>query len=87
VAATRPTRTCVGCRGTAAKPALVRVVATPEGGVVDPSGSAPGRGAYVHRDGTCLDRALTRNTLARALRTDLAEDEVGRLRMMIEGDA
>ena len=87
MAATPPTRTCVGCRGTAAKPTLVRVVATPGGGAVDPIGSAPGRGAYVHRDAACLNLALARNALARALRTDLAADEVGRLRTMIEGDA
>ncbi|HYJ61674.1 MAG TPA: YlxR family protein [Actinomycetota bacterium] len=82
-----PTRTCVGCRASAHKGALVRVVRTATGGRVDPTGAAPGRGAYVHRSAACLDRALARNTLARALRADLAEDEVGRLRMMIEGDA
>jgi predicted RNA-binding protein YlxR (DUF448 family) len=47
---------------------------------------APGRGAYVHRDDVCIERAIARGALARALRVGLAEGELGRLRGLIEGD-
>ncbi|MCU0479506.1 MAG: YlxR family protein [Chloroflexi bacterium] len=46
----------------------MRVVRDPAGVVaVDPSGKAPGRGAYVCLDGTCQLNAITRGTLRRAL--------------------
>jgi uncharacterized protein len=77
----QPTRTCVGCRAKAAKADLLRVVRTPTGIVtVDPTGSAPGRGAYLHRDATCAETAMSAGSLARALRTGPAQVELGRLR-------
>jgi len=76
-----PERTCVGCRSRATKGQLVRLVGAPDGGVrVDPSGSAPGRGAWVHRDPSCVAAALRKGALARALRKGLGESEVGKLR-------
>jgi predicted RNA-binding protein YlxR (DUF448 family) len=66
-----PERTCVGCRETLAKRALVRVVRTPAGGVgIDPTGKASGRGAYVHERRTCWDRALG-GALASALKIEI----------------
>ncbi|WP_114855261.1 YlxR family protein [Brachybacterium sp. YJGR34] len=70
----RPERTCVGCREVAARDQLVRLVREPApGGAsprvrVDPSGSAPGRGAWLHPDAACLDLALRRGGLARSYR-------------------
>ncbi|MGH7762140.1 MAG: RNase P modulator RnpM [Candidatus Dormibacteraceae bacterium] len=67
-----PVRTCVGCRGEAGKAGLIRVVRTAEGGAaIDPTGSAAGRGAYVHADATCVDLARKRRSLDRALRTTI----------------
>ena len=67
-----PVRTCVGCRGEAGKPGLIRVVRRPDGGAaIDRAGSAAGRGAYVHADPTCIDLARKRNALDRALRTTI----------------
>jgi hypothetical protein len=66
-----PERTCVGCREALAKRALVRVVRTPAGGVViDPTGKAAGRGAYVHERRACWDRALG-GALASALKIEI----------------
>ena len=69
---TQPVRTCVGCRRRAAKNELLRVVAAdsddgPEA-VPDPSRSAPGRGAHLHPEPGCLELALRRRALVRALR-------------------
>ena len=80
-----PERTCVGCREKAGKRGLLRVVRSPDGVVgVDAGGKAPGRGAYVHRHVSCLEAALRRGALARALRTGLGPDEAARLRIAIE---
>ena len=47
-----PVRTCVACRQEAGKGALIRLVRGPDGSAAtDPSGRAPGRGAYLHRKG------------------------------------
>ena len=70
----------MGCKGTESKYALVRVVRTAAGAAVDPSGSAPGRGAYVHPDPACIDAAIARGALARGLRTGLSEEAAARLR-------
>ncbi len=83
-----PVRTCIGCRGTAGKRDLIRVVRTPEGSVrVDPGGKAPGRGAYLHPEPACWDAAVRRGAVGRALRTVLGPGEVGTLRADIEGVA
>jgi predicted RNA-binding protein YlxR (DUF448 family) len=64
-----PVRMCVGCHERSEKAALVRVVRAPDGAVtLDPLGSAPGRGAYVHREQGCVEAAFARDGLARALR-------------------
>ena len=82
--AREPERSCVGCRERAAKTELVRVARTPAGVRVDPNGSAPGRGAYVHRDPACVAAALRKGAFASALRTGLAEEELARLKDQIE---
>ncbi len=69
-----PQRTCVGCREVLAKRALMRVVRTPEGIELDPSGKKNGRGAYVHDKRTCWERAL-KGSLAHALKTELSEKD------------
>ena len=80
-----PERTCVGCRGKAGKRELLRVVRSPQGELrPDPSGSEPGRGAYVHREAACVEAALARGALAKALRTGLDAEGAARLRADIE---
>lgn len=82
-----PRRTCVACRAPAGKRDLLRIVRSPSGEVrVDPSGRAPGRGAYVHREAACVRTALARGALARALRAGLGPEEVARLGREMEGE-
>jgi predicted RNA-binding protein YlxR (DUF448 family) len=70
-----PNRTCVACRTTRPKRDLVRIVRTPSGDVTfDESGRAAGRGAYVCRTAECLDNAITKGALSRALKTPLSAD-------------
>ncbi|MER6227444.1 YlxR family protein [Streptomyces sp. 900105755] len=63
-----PERTCLGCRQRAAKTELLRIVAVEDECVPDPRGTLPGRGAYVHPVQVCLDQAVRRRALPRALR-------------------
>ena len=79
-----PVRTCIGCRVRGKKSSLTRIVATPDGPRIDRSGTARGRGAYVHLDPGCVESAGRAGVLGRALRTGLAGDEVGRLMLEIE---
>jgi predicted RNA-binding protein YlxR (DUF448 family) len=54
---------------------LARLVRTTTGDVTfDPTGRLAGRGAYVCRSGDCLDKAITKGALSRALRTPLSAD-------------
>ena len=64
MAGAAPERTCVGCRGRATKAGLLRIVRGPAGDVeLDRTGSAPGRGAYLHRRLDCLEAAFARGSL------------------------
>jgi len=46
----------------------------------------PGRGAWLCDDSGCFDLAVRRRALARALRTDLTESDVSRLRVRLYGE-
>ena len=82
-----PQRTCAGCRARDAKGAMLRVVRRPDGAIAaDPSGRAPGRGAYVHRVPVCVETALALGGLARALRAGVTDEAAGRLRGFIDGE-
>jgi predicted RNA-binding protein YlxR (DUF448 family) len=65
-----PVRTCVACRQEGGKQALVRIVRGAGGGaVIDRTGRAPGRGAYLHPSAVCIETARKRRALDRALST------------------
>jgi uncharacterized protein len=77
----QPQRTCIVCRDKTPKRALIRIVRTPDGEVhVDPTGRANGRGAYLCGNPDCWNRALRSGVLSRALRTELDEASLARLR-------
>ena len=76
-----PQRTCIACRLQEGKRELVRIVRTPDGRVeVDTTGKANGRGAYLHSDRACWEKALKRGTIAVALKITPAKDDVEALR-------
>lgn len=77
-----PQRTCVGCRQVGAKAEFMRLVRTPEGMLPDPSGKMNGRGAYVHANQDCFQRAL-RGSLAGALRISLSAQDRERLEALM----
>lgn len=69
-----PQRTCVGCKEILPKRTLVRVVRTPEGLRIDPSGRLPGRGAYLHDRRSCWERGL-KGALSHALKVELTPQD------------
>lgn len=65
-----PQRMCVGCQEMKPKRELIRVVRTPEEEIVlDPTGKKSGRGAYICPQQECLEKALKRKALGKALNT------------------
>lgn len=80
-----PLRQCVGCREMKEKPALIRVVRSPEGEVsLDFKGKKPGRGAYLCPDPACLKRAVKSRALERAFSTPLPSEVLAGLEAQME---
>lgn len=76
-----PQRTCVGCRTVQPKRQLVRLVRRADGAVlVDPTGKAAGRGAYLHDRRACWHKALAGHALEHALKATLTEADLTGLR-------
>ena len=74
-------RTCVACRCSDEKRWFVRIVRTPDGHVVvDPTGKANGRGAYLCAKPECFEVARQRRRLDAALKVNLKDDDYDRLR-------
>ena len=69
-----PVRTCIGCRGRGGRSDLVRVVVVEGLLVPDPRMRIAGRGAWLHPDPDCLDLAVRRRALTRALRAEVSPD-------------
>ena len=80
-------RTCIGCRRTSHRTTLMRVVLSRQGVdvtaqtglpavVLDPTGSAVGRGAWLHPGTECLDRAVKARAFHRAFRTAVRTDRL-----------
>ncbi len=77
----QPQRTCIGCRQVAGKRGLIRIVRTPDGQVVvDRTGKAPGRGAYLCANKTCWLAALAQKRIESALKVALSDQEAETLR-------
>lgn len=67
-------RKCVGCNEMKPKQELVRIIKNAEDEIiVDVTGRANGRGAYVCRNSTCLAQAIKNRGLERSLKTKLPE--------------
>jgi hypothetical protein len=76
-----PRRTCIACRLEEGKRTLIRIVRAPEGRVVvDATGKANGRGAYLHPVQACWVKALKGRTIGNALKITPAKEDVEALR-------
>lgn len=70
-----PMRTCVITKEKLPKKELIRVVRTPEGNViVDLTGKANGRGAYLKKDLETIEKAKTSKLLCKHLEVDIPDE-------------
>ncbi|WP_206830762.1 RNase P modulator RnpM [Alicyclobacillus fructus] len=82
-----PLRKCVGCQEMKPKSELTRVVRTPDGDILlDPTGKRNGRGAYLCPSEACLNVAVKRKALERALKTTIPQEIHDALRRQLVGD-
>ncbi len=82
-----PQRKCMGCQEVKDKRELIRVVRTPEGEIViDKTGRKSGRGAYICPNSQCLETAIKRKALERALETEIGPDVYEALRGALNSD-
>lgn len=70
-----PMRRCVGCMESKPKKELIRLVAAEDGKLlVDITGKANGRGAYLCPDSGCFALARKRKAIVRSLETSFSEE-------------
>ena len=78
-------RMCTGCREMKPKRELVRIVCNKEGVVaLDTSGKAAGRGAYICKSKSCLERAVKTRALERAFSRKIEQEIFDKLSETIE---
>lgn len=71
-----PLRMCIACREMKSKKELLRVVKNKEGQIfIDKTGKANGRGAYICKDLTCLEKLKKQKILNKAFKM-MIDDQV-----------
>lgn len=79
-----PMRTCVITKEKLPKQELIRIVRTPEGNViVDETGKANGRGAYLKKDITTFEKAQKGKALNRHLEVEIPDEIYEQLKQMV----
>ena len=80
-----PMRKCVGCGEMKEKKDMIRVIKTPEDEIIlDSTGRANGRGAYLCNDPECFNKALKNRGLERSLKSQIPEEVSQRLKKEFE---
>lgn len=80
-----PMRTCVVTKEKLPKQELIRVVRTPEGTViVDTTGKANGRGAYLKKDLATFEKAENNKVLNRHLETEVPDSVFKELKELVK---
>ena len=70
-----PMRMCIACRDMKPKADMTRVVKNAEGEIApDPTGKAPGRGAYICSSDECLKKLMGTKLLNKAFSADVAPE-------------
>lgn len=80
-----PLRKCISCNERKSKKDLIRLVKKGDKDVViDKTGKANGRGAYLCLNLECIDDAEKTKKLSRALSTEVSQDIYDELRKLVE---
>lgn len=76
-----PVRMCIACRAGKPKKEMIRIVNCPEiGAFVDYTGKTAGRGAYICKETSCIERAYKTKALSRAIGCPMTEELLEKLR-------
>ena len=79
-----PMRTCIVTKEKLPKNKLIRIVRTPDGKIVaDLTGKLNGRGAYIKKDNSVLDKAIKSGALSRQLEVKISDDDYEEIRKII----
>ncbi|HRX13461.1 MAG TPA: YlxR family protein [Eubacteriales bacterium] len=82
-----PMRMCLACRQMQPKKDLIRVVKTPDGDiVVDTTGKANGRGAYLCKNDECLAKCEKTKAMARQFETAISKNIYDQLKEIIHSE-
>ena len=82
-----PLRRCTGCGEQKPKKELVRVVKTPDGEILlDLTGKASGRGAYICNNAECLKKARKSKRIDRAFEITIPDDIYEQMEAQISKD-
>ncbi len=80
-----PMRSCVVTHEKLEKRELLRIVRTPEGAVeVDATGKTNGRGAYLKKDRSVIDKAEKSKVLERILGVEINEEVYNKAKSLCE---
>lgn len=80
-----PLRTCVITKESLPKQELLRIVRTPEGDVkIDETGKLNGRGAYIKKDISVLEKAKKTKILEKRLECKIEESVYDEIKKIIE---
>lgn len=79
-----PLRMCTICRQQFHKAKLIRMVAQPEGVVVDPRGKLSGRGLYVCTSADCQEKLLKQHRIEQQMKCALTDEDRSNIRSAIE---
>ncbi len=74
----RPQRKCVGCGKSFDKDTLHRIVAVDGEPYLDTDQKIPGRGCYLCKNTKCLELAIKKKAVSRALKQEISNEALGR---------
>ena len=79
-----PLRTCMGCNEKKPKKELIRIVKNKDGEIlVDRTGKAEGRGAYICDNIGCLEKVVKSKRLEKVLENEISDEIYNNLRGVI----
>ena len=82
----QPERTCIGCRSIRKKDEVIRIIAGPEGVLIDYREKLEGRAAYICPRVECIEKALKKEALSRAFHTNAKPPDVSAFVSQLEAD-
>lgn len=78
-------RHCIGCCAELPKGELIRIVRSPDGVIsIDNTGKSAGRGAYICKKASCLQKARKSGRLSKALDASVSDEIFEELKKQTE---